>query len=61
VQSETALVTDLFLQFRAEATDALNHTNLDSLNTRPLDQNSFDKVESARDPRITQLGLRLTF
>jgi len=49
------------LQFRVEATNALNHTNFNDVNTWFVDQTNFGKVTSARGPRIIQLGLRLLF
>jgi hypothetical protein len=61
VTKNTRIREGLGLQFRAEATNALNHTNLDRVNASFLDQSSFGKVGGARDPRIVQLGLKLTF
>ena len=49
------------LQFRVEATNALNHTNLNGVNAWFLDRTNFGKVTSARGPRIIQLGLKLLF
>jgi len=50
------------LQFRVEATNVLNHTNFDQIDTLFLfDPIHFGQVTSARDPRIIQLGLKATF
>ena len=50
------------VQFRAEASNVLNHTNFDQIGTAfLLDFIRFGKVLSARDPRIIQLGLKVTF
>jgi len=50
------------VQFRAEATNVLNHTNFDQIGTFFLfDPIHFGQVVSARDPRIIQLGLKLVF
>jgi hypothetical protein len=50
------------VQFRAEATNVLNHTNFDQIGTAFLfDPIHFGQVLSARDPRIIQLGLKLIF
>jgi Carboxypeptidase regulatory-like domain len=52
----------VIVQFRAEATNVLNHTNFDSIGTLFLfDPIHFGQVVSARDPRIIQLGLKLKF
>lgn len=48
------------LQFRAEASNVLNHTNYDTIRTT-LQSGSFGQVRSTRDPRILQLGLKLEF
>lgn len=50
------------VQFRAEATNVLNHTNFDQIGTAFLfDQIHFGQVRSARDARIIQFGLKLAF
>jgi hypothetical protein len=50
------------VQFRAEATNVLNHTNFDQIGTFLLfDPIHFGQVVSARDPRIIQLGLKALF
>lgn len=50
------------VQFRAEATNILNHTNFDQVGTAFLfDSIHFGQVVSARDARIIQLGLKLAF
>jgi hypothetical protein len=59
----------LRLQFRAEAYNAFNHTQLNAVNVVPmwnlatgaLTSGQFGQVTSARDPRILQLALRLSF
>jgi hypothetical protein len=61
VTKNTRIGEHIALQFRAEATNALNHTNFDGVNGWFLDQDNFGKVGSARDARIVQLGLKLTF
>lgn len=48
------------LQFRAEFFNILNHTQFAGVSTS-LGAVTFGQVTSARDPRITQLGLRLMF
>ena len=48
------------LQFRAEFFNLLNHTQFSGVGTS-LGAATFGQVTSARDPRITQLGLRLQF
>ncbi len=48
------------LQFRAEFFNLLNHTQFSGVGTS-LSAATFGQVTSARDPRITQLGLRLQF
>ncbi|HTT21291.1 MAG TPA: carboxypeptidase-like regulatory domain-containing protein [Candidatus Sulfotelmatobacter sp.] len=57
----TRFSESLNLQFRIEATNALNHTNLNSVNAWFPDEVNFGKVTSARGPRIIQLGLKLLF
>jgi Carboxypeptidase regulatory-like domain/TonB-dependent Receptor Plug Domain len=50
------------VQFRAEATNVLNHTNFDQIGTGFLfDPIHFGQVMSARDARIIQFGLKLAF
>jgi hypothetical protein len=56
-------------QFRAEAYNAFNHTQLNAVNTSPrwnyttgaMTAAQFGQVTSARDPRIMQFALRLNF
>jgi hypothetical protein len=48
------------LQFRAEASNVLNHTNWNTIRTT-LQSSTFGRVLTARDPRILQLGLKLEF
>jgi hypothetical protein len=50
------------IQFRAEATNVLNHTNFDQIGTSSLfDPIHYGQVFSARDPRIIQLALKVSF
>ena len=48
------------LQFRAEFFNLLNHTQYSGVGTS-FGAATLGQVTSARDPRITQLGLRLQF
>lgn len=48
------------LQLRLETFNTFNHTNFSGV-SRSLGSGSFGKITSARDPRILQLGGRLTF
>jgi len=48
------------LEFRAEATNLLNHTNLDYV-VPDFSSPQFGQVLIARDPRIVTLGLKLNF
>jgi hypothetical protein len=57
----TRIGEQVTLQFRAEASNVLNHTNLDQVIANFGDTDNFGKVRSARDPRIIQLGLKLSF
>jgi hypothetical protein len=49
-----------FLEFRAEAFNALNHSNPGNPNTT-LGNANYGKVTSALDPRILEFALRLKF
>jgi hypothetical protein len=49
-----------FLEFRAEAFNAFNHTNPGNPNTT-LGNANYGKVTSALDPRILEVALRLKF
>jgi hypothetical protein len=53
----TAISEPVNVQFRAEATNVLNHTNFDQIGTFFLDPIHFGQVISASDARIIQLGL----
>jgi hypothetical protein len=57
----TTISEGVSLQFRVDATNALNHTNLNGVNAWFPDQTNFGKVTSARGPRIIQLGLKVLF
>ena len=50
----------LNLQFRAEAFNALNHPNFKNVDTG-LGDGSYGQVNSAGDPRILELALKLSF
>jgi outer membrane receptor protein involved in Fe transport len=56
----TGITENVSLQFRAEFFNLWNHTQLSGVNTS-LGAAAFGQVTSARDPRITQLALRLLF
>lgn len=56
----TDLTERVGLQFRAEFFNLFNHTQWSGVNTS-FGAGAFGQVTSARDPRITQLGLRLLF
>lgn len=48
------------LQIRADMFNAFNHTNLSGINTNITNAN-FGRFTSARDARVVQLNMRLTF
>ena len=54
------LIEGVDVQFRAEFFNLFNHTQAAGVNTS-FGAAAFGQVVSARDPRITQLGLRLLF
>ena len=56
----TKLYERLDAQFRAEAFNMPNHTNLDGVSTS-LSSRLFARVVSARDARVFQFGLKLRF
>lgn len=56
----TQIYERLMLQFRAEFFNLLNHTQWANVGTS-FGAATFGQVTTARDPRITQLGLRLLF
>lgn len=60
VVKNTALTEQLTLQFRAEAFNLLNHTNLDQPDNF-FGSPSFGSVLSAGQPRRLQFGLKLLF
>ena len=51
---------NMYLQFRAETFNLLNHTNFSTVTTS-FSSASFGKVTAASDARIMQLGLKLYF
>jgi hypothetical protein len=48
------------LEFRMEASNVLNHTNLGNPSTS-ISNNNFGRITSAGDPRIIQFGLKYNF
>ena len=56
----TQLTERVALQFRAEFFNLFNHTQWAGVNTS-FGAGAFGQVTSARDPRISQLALRLLF
>jgi hypothetical protein len=48
-------------QFRVEIFNALNHPNFNNPFATVSTPSRFGKIESAKDPRIIQLGLKLLF
>jgi len=48
------------LQFRAETINVFNHTNFNGVGTS-FTAGTFGQVTSARDPRVMQLALKLSF
>jgi hypothetical protein len=50
----------LVFQFRAEAFNALNHTNVQSVGTTST-SSTFGQVTGYRDPRIVQFAGKFTF
>jgi hypothetical protein len=56
----TNLTEKVMLQFRAEFFNLFNHSQFSGVGTT-VGAGTFGQVVSARDPRITQLGLRLLF
>jgi hypothetical protein len=57
----TNLTERVSLQFRAEAFNVLNHTNFNTFASTRFGSSLFGKINSARDPRIMQLALKLIF
>jgi len=48
-------------QLRLEGFNVFNHTNFQDIDTNVTDGDTFGTVLSAHEPRIIQLGLKLTF
>ncbi len=57
----TKLTERLNVQFRAEAFNVLNHTNLNNPASLSLTSGVYNRITSARDPRQLQLALKLIF
>ncbi|HEY1948048.1 MAG TPA: carboxypeptidase regulatory-like domain-containing protein [Bryobacteraceae bacterium] len=60
VSKRAVIRENIALQFRAEFFNVFNHTQFAGIGTT-FGAGTFGQVTSARDPRITQFGLRLTF
>jgi hypothetical protein len=57
----TRITESMSLQFRAEAFNLFNHTNFQTVGTTLTTTSTFGHVTAVRDPRILQLGLKLSF
>ena len=57
----TKISERLNVQFRAEAFNVLNHTNLNNPASTSLTSGVYNQITSARDPRQLQLALKLIF
>jgi hypothetical protein len=60
LSKRTSIRENVSLQFRAEFFNFFNHTQWSGV-SGSFGGNNFGQVTSARDPRTTQLGLRLIF
>jgi hypothetical protein len=60
IQRLFAIKERMKLQFRAEFFNGLNHTLLNNPNAT-VTSSTFGRITSARDPRILQMALKLTF
>jgi hypothetical protein len=61
VMKRFQIVERLSTQFRVEMFNALNHPNFNNPFASVNTPSRFGKIESAKDPRIIQLGLKLIF
>lgn len=57
---KTQLKENIYLQFRAEFFNVFNHTQFSGVGTG-FSSSTFGQVTSARNPRVSQLALRLAF
>jgi len=61
LHKNTNLTERVSLQFRAEAFNVLNHTHFNTFGSTRLGSSLFGNINSARDPGIMQLALKLIF
>jgi hypothetical protein len=61
VMKRFQIVERLNTQFRVEMFNALNHPNFNNPFASVNTPSRFGRIESAKDPRIIQLGLKLIF
>jgi hypothetical protein len=57
----TKLHENVNLQFRAEFLNAFNHASFSGINTSLASGPAFGAINSARDPRLIQFGLKVQF
>ncbi|MEO7029021.1 MAG: carboxypeptidase regulatory-like domain-containing protein [Acidobacteriaceae bacterium] len=60
LDKNTRITEGIKLQFRADATNVLNHTNFNHISTNST-SSRFGRVASVGDPRVIQLALKLYF